>query len=68
MARIDDAIAAWEKVEEDGLAGKFSDWSAYQTALQSAVDEYKAAMRQIKIRPALEFAAEQRARLAAENA
>lgn len=68
MARIDDAIAVWERVEADGLDGKFSDFSAYQNALHEAVDEYKAAIRQIKLKSALEFAAVQRARLAMENA
>lgn len=61
MTRIDYAIAACEKIEADGLNGKYPTWAAYAEARDAAEAEYKAAMSELRIRKTLEHLAQQRA-------
>lgn len=60
MARIDTAIAACEKIEADGLAGKFLNWAAFAEARDAAEKEYRAAMSEMSIRLTVAHLREQR--------
>lgn len=52
MGRIDDAIAACDQVQRDGLNGKFASWADFANARDAAEREYRSALGELSIRAA----------------